>query len=149
MNQSGGGPAASQGADNAVARREFAAALRRARNTIGQEVAQSLGARWRSNDVGTDLTSGVVAEECQRLVTTLAFAIEMDDATLFCDEIGWLDRMFRIRGYDGARFLPRIFDAYEAACRALGSAESVQVYVTPVLDAARQCIAAVGSGDAG
>ena len=134
------GADAPQDGDNRLVRRQFAATLRRARASVGQQVASGLGARWRTDDVGTDLTSGVVADECVRLAATLAFAIEMNDADLFCDEIGWLARMFQIRGYDGSRFLPRIFEAYAQACATLGPPETVRALVTPVLDAARRCV---------
>ena len=52
----------------------------------------------------------------------------------------FLPGMSYVVSYDVSRFLPRIFEAYERACGALGSPETVRALVTPVLDAARRCV---------
>ena len=148
MTQSRQGPDPAAAPNPTQDRRQFAALLRRARSTVGRAVVQTLSARWGLGDVGIDLADGVVADECVRLVATLAFAIEVNDAGLFEDELAWLNRLFQARGYPSGRYIPGILDAYAQACRAVGPAEGVAQWVTPVLDAARHLTAGDGDPDA-
>ena len=112
-------PKSKQGAAGDSARRAYADALRAGREAIGGRVAAHLAGQWPRAVVGFDLATGLVADECVRLVTTLAFAVELDAPDLFVEQITWLQRLLDARGYDAGRAVTAVItDMPKAPCAA-------------------------------
>ena len=137
-------PKSKQGAAGDSARRAYADALRAGREAIGGRVAAHLAGQWPRAVVGFDLATGLVADECVRLVTTLAFAVELDAPDLFVEQITWLQRLLDARGYDAGRAVTAVITAYRSACLGPAMPDGADALLAVVLDAAARAVAAVG-----
>ncbi len=137
-------PKSKQGAAGGSARRAYADALRASQETIGARVATRLAGQWPREVVGFDLATGLVADECVRLVTTLAFAVELDAPDLFAEQITWLQRLLDARGFDAARIVAQVIDAYRSACLGPAMPDGADGLLAAVLDAAADEVAASG-----
>lgn len=122
-----------------VSRRRIAAVVRGQAEALTRSGTGAVGYWVAPADMGPDQLSEIVGSGLRRLAADLAFAIEMDDAALFVDEIVWLTRLLHVRGYDAEKWVLLTLDTFEASLAAVCPPEVLPA-ASPILAAARQAV---------